>query len=133
MNKSVYTLLVMVLLCAAPLLIAAGQSETIRPEEAYEMIQENQGNEDFVILDVRTPEEYENGHLENAELINFYDDDFEDQVGRLDRDKTYLLYCRTGGRSSGAQEILDDLGFRKVYNMKGGITLWRRKELPIVR
>lgn len=72
-----------------------------------------------VVIDVRTPEEYEAGHLEGARNIDVRSDDFRAGVELLDKDKTYYLYCRTGNRSHQAAEIMKDLGFEAVYNVGG--------------
>ena len=105
---------------------------TIGTDEAYELLQSRKGDADFVILDVRTPGEYADGHIEGSVNVDFYTETFRDDLNSLDKSKTYLVYCRTGSRSSGALGIMKDLGFRNVFNMAGGITKWQRK-YPIVR
>ena len=107
--------------------------EDITAEEANELIRENEGNPDFMIIDVRTPEEYADGHIENSVLIDFYADDFEEQIGQLDRDGKYLVYCRSGNRSSQSISIMEELGFTEVYNMLGGIGAWNDAGLPTVQ
>jgi rhodanese-related sulfurtransferase len=85
-----------------------------------------------ILLDVRTPEEYQTGHLKNARLIDFYEDNFYSQIATLDKSKTVYLYCRSGSRSGQAQEkMLKELGFKKVINLKGGIQDWKNAGLPI--
>lgn len=81
-------------------------------------------NEDVVLLDVRTPEEYEFGHIDGAELINIADPAFPERVNELDRDKTYLVYCRSGNRSWTAGQFMIQLGFSHVYNLAEGIISW---------
>jgi rhodanese-related sulfurtransferase len=105
--------------------------ESIGIDEAVEFIEKNKDNGDFIILDIRTPEEYEYGHLENAINIDFYSDSFQHELARLDKKKTYLEYCRSGGRSARALDLMKDLGFTEVYNMKGGITSWIEYGYPI--
>ncbi|MEX0594146.1 MAG: rhodanese-like domain-containing protein [Balneolaceae bacterium] len=79
-------------------------------------IQERPG----IIIDVRTPEEYAQGHLTRTDqLINFMDDDFEDRAGELDRNQTYYLYCRSGNRSGQAMKWMQENGFEEVYNIGG--------------
>ncbi|MBT8284441.1 MAG: rhodanese-like domain-containing protein [Flavobacteriaceae bacterium] len=75
--------------------------------------------ENYTLLDVRTPEEYEAGHLDNAININWYDADFTEKVGVLDKENTIYLYCKKGGRSAKAQAVLDSLGYRAV-DLTGG-------------
>ncbi len=72
-----------------------------------------------ILVDVRTPEEYQAGHLENAININWYDPDFTAQVETLDKNKTIYLYCKLGGRSAEAAAKLDSLGY-KVVDLVGG-------------
>ena len=73
--------------------------EDITPEEAYALIQDNRDNQNFVIIDVRTPEEYASGHIEKAINLDYYSETFKDELNKLDKNKTYLIYCRSGRRS----------------------------------
>lgn len=75
---------------------------------------------DAILIDVRTPEEYAEGHLENAKNINWYDADFAEQFKSMDKGKTVYVYCKVGGRSAKAQEKLKSLGFENVVNLEGG-------------
>jgi rhodanese-related sulfurtransferase len=79
---------------------------------------------DVVVLDVRTPDEFKGGHLPQALLIDYNSGYFADQVEKLDRDKTYLVYCQGGNRSSKASQILADKGFKNVYNLENGFSKW---------
>ncbi len=72
------------------------------------------------LLDVRTPEEFQKGHLERAVNINWYDTDFAEQVKSLDKDKPIYVYCKLGGRSEAASKVLDSLGFKNVVDLTGG-------------
>lgn len=107
--------------------------ESIAPQEAFERIHENQNNPNFVILDVRTPEEYAAGHLEKADLLNFYSPTFANELDKLDKTKTYLVYCRTGNRSGKTLTIMASLDFERAYNVDGGITRWAAEGLPVVK
>ncbi len=80
---------------------------------------DQQGMSKYILLDVRTPEEYEAGHLENAININWYDADFSEQVSRLDKENTIYVYCQKGGRSAKAASVLDSLGFHAI-DLTGG-------------
>ncbi len=101
--------------------------------EAAELIRGNEGRADFVVLDVRTPKEYERGHLRGAALSDYRSGTFAEEIGRLDRNRTYLLYCATGNRSGKAMEIMRSLGFRNVFHMAGGIGKWKEEGRPVVR
>ncbi len=110
-----------------------GVIKSISVEEAAQLIEDNNNNSDFVILDVRTPSEFESGALENAVNIDFYSETFEEEIAKLDRDTQYLIYCRSGGRSSRVLELVKSLGFSKVYEMRGGINNWMAKGYPVVK
>jgi phage shock protein E len=105
----------------------------ITPQEAYELIQENKGNENFVILDVRTPEEIVDGAIENSIKIDYYSDSFREEIDELDKENKYLVYCRSGGRSGEATKLMEELGFQKVYDMSGGFSQWQAEGLPFVK
>ena len=76
---------------------------------------------DFLIVDVRTPEEYQISRIKNSININFYDKNFINVFKNLDFDKHILIYCRSGRRSLESVKILSDEGFRKLYDLKGGV------------
>jgi len=103
------------------------------PGEAQALIRENAGNRDFVVLDVRTPGEFAQGHLEGAVLVDYRSPGFREEMAGLDRSKTYLVYCRTGNRSEKALGIMRELGFRSYYHLGGGIKRWTEEGLPAVR
>ena len=107
--------------------------ENITPQEAFTLIQNNKNNPDFVIIDVRTPEEFAEGHIENVVNIDFYAETFTGELDNLDKDKTYLVYCRSGRRSGNALNIMEELSFGEVYNMSGGIIEWKAEGLPLTK
>lgn len=78
------------------------------------------GEKDIVIIDVRTPKEFEGGALDNAINIDKFDKDFEKNIAILDKEKTYFVYCAAGGRSKQASNIMEKLGFKNIYNSKFG-------------
>ncbi len=78
----------------------------------------------YEILDVRTREEFQAGHLKGASNIDFYDSSFESNLDELDKRKKYLVYCRSGNRSRQAMFLMRDLGFEEVYNLESGIISW---------
>jgi rhodanese-related sulfurtransferase len=87
---------------------------------------------DLVVLDVRTPEEFAEGHLDGAELLDFYRADFGDRLAELDRGVPYLLYCRSGNRSGQTLEMMRQLGFTDVTEIEGGVISWSQEGLPLV-
>jgi phage shock protein E len=88
--------------------------------------------DDLVILDVRTPEEFNEGHIDGAVLIDFYRDDFSAQLAELDPDVPYVLYCRSGNRSGQTTAIMEELGFQSVQDVDGGSLAWQAAGLPLV-
>jgi rhodanese-related sulfurtransferase len=100
--------------------------------EAFDIIQNNLNNPDFVIIDVRTPSEYAEGHIEKAVNIDYYSDNFELTLDQMDKNRTYLVYCHSGNRSALAVNIMKEQGFREVYNMLGGFSAWQNAGLPYI-
>jgi len=103
----------------------------ITPKEAWRMIQENQGNPNFVILDVRTPREFFKERIPGAVNLDFYAHTFNIDLSKLDRSKTYLVYCKSGVRSNSAIKLMQKLGFKKFYHINEGIDEWKKDGLPI--
>ncbi len=88
---------------------------------------------DIQLIDVRTPKEFNNGHIVDAVNINYYDKDFMDQMYKLDKNKEIYIYCRSGSRSSYAASKLKKQGFTKIYDLQGGILNWNREKLETVK
>ena len=105
----------------------------ITAKESFSLIQENSSNVNFVIVDVRTPSEFSEGHIKNAINIDFYAPTFREAIGKLDKAKMYLVYCRSGNRSTQTTAIMKDLGFREVYNIDDGIVGWNNNGYPTVK
>lgn len=105
------------------------QIEVVAPATAAELLES--APEGLVVLDVRTPEEFAAGHLPGATNIDFYADDFREQLGSLDREVPYLLYCQSGNRSGQARAMMADLGFTSVTDVDGGIIAWQSAGLPL--
>jgi phage shock protein E len=124
----------LVLSLVATISLAAGtRFPELTVDQSRELIQKRTGDSKFVIVDVRTPEEFAEGHLSGAVNLNVMGPDFERQLSALDRGKTYLVYCRTGNRSAKAIQTMERLGFRSVYHMFEGIVGWQKKAFPLVK
>ena len=81
--------------------------------------------ENAIILDVRTPEEFEISRIPNSKNIDFYNpQNFISELEKFDKDTSYYIYCRTGVRSSNSCVLMNEMGFRKTYNLLGGIVEW---------
>jgi rhodanese-related sulfurtransferase len=105
-------------------------SKNLSVKDAQVMISENQQNTDFVILDLRTPQETRQGIIKGAILLDFMKSDFQSKIEQLDREKTYLLYCQSGYRSEKTQKLLEKKNFKRVYNMFRGFIGWRSNGYP---
>lgn len=88
-----------------------------------QVISENE----VTIIDVRTPGEYQSGHIKNAQNINVQLGDFKAKMENFDREKPIYIYCRSGSRSANAGRILEEMGFKEIYDLKGGILSWKGK------
>ena len=136
--NTLFFLVIMGLLvsCTTPssknLSIGASDTMSIGVNKAYKLIKENANNSNFVILDVRKPDDFEKEHIANAINIDFKSDDFSTKLDSLDKSKTYLINCYGGFRSKNTMGLMQKKGFVKLYNMKGGMMKWRVKKLPLV-
>lgn len=114
---------------------SAGVSQkiaSISAADAAALVEQNSDADSFVILDIRTPEEYAAGKLDGAINIDFYANDFRSRIDQLDKDTHYLVYCRSGNRSGQALPIFEDLGFTRVDNLANGIVDWFEQGYPVV-
>lgn len=133
-TKQLLVSIILFTLIFAPMTVKGGRIiEDISAADANDLIEQNRGKEGFVILDVRTPEEYEEGRIDGSENIDYYGDDFRERIEILDKDRTYLVYCRSDNRSGRVLKLMSDLGFKKVYNLIGGITRWQNEGPPVTR
>jgi phage shock protein E len=90
------------------------------------------GGEDLVVLDIRTPEEFAEGHIDGALNIDFYAPDFADRLAELDPDARYVMYCRSDNRTGQTMPMLEELGFGDVAEVDGGVVAWAEAGLPLV-
>ena len=109
--------------------IACAGTEKIEVDKAEQLI-----GEKVQLLDVRTEEEWNEGHLEGALRVDFTAEGFAEGVRKaLDQDRPVLVYCRSGNRSARAAKVMEQLGFQTVYDLKGGITGWQKAGKKVVR
>lgn len=104
------------------------QFEVLTAKDYYNLIVET---EEPQIIDVRTPQEFSSGSIKGATNINIYDNNFNDRVSELDKDRPVFVYCRSGSRSNKASNMLTEMGFTKVYDLEGGITSWNLLNLSL--
>lgn len=113
--------------------VPAGEVPVLSPAEARELIVHRAGDRGFVLLDVRTPQEFKEERIEGAVMIDYRSPTFRDEVAKLDRGKAYLVYCRSGSRSREAIKVMQEQGFRDVRHLDGGILRWKEAGLPTAR
>lgn len=87
----------------------------------------------YTVIDVRTQEEFSEGHIQDAVLINFHDPDFKTKISELDINGKYLLFCRSGNRSVKAVLLMNQMGFKNALNIAGGIIAWQKAGKPLVQ
>ena len=101
--------------------------EFLNPTESY-IISDNQFFEiqdtDYTLIDVRTSEEYESGHIQNALNFDFYSESFQKDILKLEKNSQIILYCRTQNRSTKTADFLKENGYREIKVIQGGITSW---------
>ncbi len=111
----------------------AGPVPDLSPAQAREIILKRAGDPAFVLLDVRTPKEFDEERIRGAVMVDYLSTSFREEVARLDRGRTYLVYCRTGHRTQGALKVMRELGFRNLLHLSGGITKWKAAGFPTAR
>ena len=112
---------------------AGGEYPNLSPAEARETLGKRSGDPRFVLLDVRTPKEFHEERIEGAVMVDYLSPSFRDEIAKLDRSKSYLVYCRTGHRTNGAVKVMRELGFPNVSVLAGGITKWKESGFAIAR
>ena len=105
------------------------QPGTLLPPHDFKKKIENSANP--IIVDVRTPEEYNEGHIAWSVNIDWDGDDFDSQIQALDKNASVFVYCYGGGRSSGAAKEMRKQGFKNVYDLKGGFAAWKEAGLQV--
>ena len=117
---------------------STGQNQTLGAQTIKELnLQEAENlinnDDNLTVIDVRTPQEYATGHLPQSINLDLRSQTFNEELGKLDKNKAYLVYCQSGNRSQKALDTMKELGFKEVYNLSGGITQWGVNSLPIVK
>ena len=90
-------------------------------------------SQNYVLVDVRTEKEFDDGHIENALNIDYFSATFSDEISNIGLEKPVLVYCRSGNRSGKSMRIMSDLGFKEVYNLIGGIKGWKAKNNRLIK
>ncbi len=119
------------LLIASSLIACSKQQEGLQNIAPAEFQTELKSAEAGQLLDVRTSDEYNQGHLEGAVLADISSSLFQDVTSKLDKDKSVYVYCLSGGRSGEAASLLKEMGFKSIINLNGGILAWQSANLPL--
>jgi len=109
--------------------LACGNVTSINVERAVAKMKKDRK---IVVVDIRTPDEFADGHIKGAININMNDKDFAKKLAKLDRKKTYLMHCRSGGRSSASVPVWHRLGFKNVLHLSAGTLGWVKAGQPLV-
>jgi phage shock protein E len=127
--------LIFCLICLFSVKHAHSQEETAPithvSVEEFKQLMDSLENE--VVIDLRTPDELKQGKIAGAAVIDYFGADFEPAIARLDKQKIYLLYCAGGGRSGDTAELMQKMGFKKLYNLEEGFNGWVKKKMSIVK
>ena len=102
----------------------------VSPQEVYDALQEDTS---LQLIDVRTPEEYGVTHLKTSQNICVTTPGFKEKAAKLDKFLPVFVYCKKGGRSARASEILAEMGFTQIFDLQGGINNWEEQDLEMVK
>lgn len=112
---------------------AGSPGADMTPAQADSLIRAHAKDSTFLLVDVRTPSEYQMGHLQGARMIDFHGPDFSGEIGKLPRNAPIFLYCRSGNRSSQAIGLMKGMGFKNVHHLAGGMNSWQAEARPVTR
>jgi rhodanese-related sulfurtransferase len=104
---------------------------TISPQDAFKLIEGHKDDFNLVILDVRPHDEFEIEHIHGAKNLDYDGHEFRKKVENIDKEKNYIIYCRSGVRGEYFMGIMKELGFHQVYNILGGFVGWKVSKLPL--
>ena len=124
MMKKIFSLAIIAFTALTMLSCAQSNPEVdVTTEKLHEVVENTPDN--TIIIDVRTPGEVAEGTVDGAAVIDYNGDQFESKVAQLDKDKTYYVYCKSGGRSARAVSYMQEQGFKNVYNVVGGYDAYK--------
>lgn len=126
---------ILAILCLTSLALSAEPEakEGLRDITVAEAVSTIESNKELVLIDVRTPEEFAEGHLAGAQNIDVKGKEFETKLAKLDRTKSYLMHCRSGARGVRAMAAFKKLGFKNVLHMKDGYLGWTKGKQAVVK
>jgi len=112
---------------------SAEEFTNMSAKETNRLINQNKGDENIIVLDIRTPGEFAAGHIEKAVNIDYFSPNFQSRLDQLDKSKTYVMHCKSGGRSGRSVSIFKELNFKNLIHMHGGFDEWVQSGLPVVK
>jgi rhodanese-related sulfurtransferase len=101
------------------------------PQDAYDFLKANKDNKEVVLLDLRTPGEYAEEHISGSVFAGYFSEDFNDKLSGMDKNKTYILYCKAGRVCPKVIKQMKSLGFKEAHKIEGGIKEWKAGKLPL--
>lgn len=107
---------------------SSGNAKTVSAEKVQTLLQQP---DNVLLIDVRTPKEFKEGHIENAQNIDFLAPTFQDNIKKLNIEKPIIVYCRSGRRSAKSTKILQEAGFTEIYDLQGGIIKWEQEGFKV--
>jgi len=116
--------------------ISCAQSSSAKKSDVISLISPQELNDklgDIQLIDVRTPQEFADGYINGAKLVDYMSSDFMAKMSKLDTTKVLYIYCRSGNRSGKAARKLEALGFPKVYDLQGGILNWNQSKMKVIK
>lgn len=124
-----YFLSLIIVLSSLSFIGCMGQADqlSLEPKAFITELKKDSG----MLIDVRTPEEFAEGHLSGAVMIDYKNETFAQEINKLPKDKPVYLYCRSGKRSAAARDLMLKRGFKKVVHLNGGIEEWQNAGLPV--
>jgi rhodanese-related sulfurtransferase len=110
-------------------MLAADPAKHVKADEASKIIADGK----VAVIDVRTPDEFKDGHIQGAKNIDIMGNDFEAQLGKLDKTQPTLVHCQAGGRSTRALKVFEKLGFTNLIHLDEGFGGWEAAGKPVVK
>lgn len=132
----IFAFKVILLLVVSISLTGCAQGSSAKKSDVISLITPQELNEklgNILLIDVRTPQEFAQGHIDNAKLIDYMQADFMNKMSKLDTSKELYIYCRSGNRSGKAARKLEVMGFPKIYDLKGGILNWNQNKMKVIK
>ena len=119
-NQVFLGVILILIFSSSALYAEVGVLDTLRADDFFSLLEENLSEGNGIILDVRTPGEYEAGNAPGSVSIDFYDSDFRNTIDALDKNEIYFLYCQSGNRNGKTLRMMKNLGFVEVHDLSGG-------------